>query len=222
MSHEASVLVAISSETVERYIVQGVLGCPVCGAEYPIVDGVTYFEPRDEARDNAITGDPHPLAAGDAVDAGDAVLALAAQLAVREGRGVYAMAGYDVDLALALRRIVPTRLIVMNPIDRSRAYARMAPALGGAPAGIVCVREGSALPFATASLDAIALAPHQSARLPQCARTLRTGARLVARVSEALPAGFRELVRDGSVWVAERQAIEGDAIASAPVQLRRA
>ena len=42
-AHAESPLVASATRQVERRILQGTLGCPVCGREYPIQDGVVEF-----------------------------------------------------------------------------------------------------------------------------------------------------------------------------------
>src|SRR5689334_5423026 len=41
--HEDTWLVASAEETASRHILRGALGCPLCGAEYPVVDGVADF-----------------------------------------------------------------------------------------------------------------------------------------------------------------------------------
>ena len=41
--HAESWLVVASTRTQARHILEGTLGCPVCRAEYPIVDGVVDF-----------------------------------------------------------------------------------------------------------------------------------------------------------------------------------
>ena len=42
--HEEAQLVASASRTEARHIVEGLLGCPVCGAEFRIVNGVVVFD----------------------------------------------------------------------------------------------------------------------------------------------------------------------------------
>ena len=46
-THEDSWLIARADELVDRHIVQGELGCPVCEARYPIRDGVADFRGAD-------------------------------------------------------------------------------------------------------------------------------------------------------------------------------
>jgi hypothetical protein len=52
------------------------------------------------------------------------------------------------------------------------------------------------------------------ARVADAARVTRVGGRLVAPAASRVPEGVRELVRDTTLWVGERQALP-----SAPVTL---
>src|SRR5687767_12136750 len=53
-SHAESALVASASQQVERRIVRGVLGCPVCGAEFPIRGGIADFRAMPGAESAAM------------------------------------------------------------------------------------------------------------------------------------------------------------------------
>src|SRR5579862_4251470 len=46
--HEESGLVLAADQTEGRHVITGVLGCPVCEAEYPVRDGIAYFVDHDE------------------------------------------------------------------------------------------------------------------------------------------------------------------------------
>lgn len=237
--HSDSVLVAAADRIESRYVVQGVLGCPVCGREFPIVDGVTYFSGDSPSK-------AAPTAAGEAsavahalqraangvaeanatvkanrakdvqhfTDAANDAMALAAQLALHEGRGTYAVIGYPLSAAVALRTIVPVRLLVVNPPGILNAFAALRHAIGVAPIAII---SATTLPVANARLDSLAVSSESTMDVATVCEALRSRGRAVAPIAVAIPPGVRELVRDSTVWVGERESA-----ASAPVMLRRA
>jgi len=53
--HEESFVVVATEVMVERSVRQGVVGCPVCQAEYPIVDGVVRFGETPSPRAPTVT-----------------------------------------------------------------------------------------------------------------------------------------------------------------------
>lgn len=197
-AHEDSWLVASSSRSIGRHIVAGRLGCPVCRSSFEIVDG----EPRFSA---PVT---HPAASAMSESS---AFRLAAQLHLVEAPEAVLLTGAWSAAVDALLRIAPTiRLVIGDrrvelPLDE-RVSALTLPALG--------------LPFAAGALRGVALdADHAStARLTDCARVVRAGGRLVAPASVSLDEGAWTVVaRDEQDVVAERRAV-----ASAPVQIRRA
>ena len=216
VQHRESVLVAATDVVRSRFVIAGVLGCPECGAEYPIANGVTYFD-HDAAEKPLIT--PENFMHG--FDS-DAIMRVAAQLNLTEGRSTYALIGYSLSFAALLRRIVPARLLVINPQNVSDPQSLTQ--WSKEPAGILVVL--GALPIVSGKLDGVAIAEHSTNEqiddhflvdlIQQSANTLRVGGRLVAPIELTIPNGFRELARDESVWVVEREPV-----ASAPVELRR-
>jgi uncharacterized protein YbaR (Trm112 family) len=205
--HEVSVLVAVAERVQSRFIMQGWLGCPVCGAEYPIIDGVTHFVAPSvgEAVSHNIENDGN-------------VMALAAQLQLSEGRSTFALVGYNIVTGLALRDIVPARLFIVNPPDISYAPNMSAHAIAIAPLGII---SAAALPLVDAKLDGLAVTGWPSSitalyDASSAARALRVRGRLVLPVSAELSPPMRELARDTNVLVAEREPE-----ASPPISIRR-
>src|SRR5688500_776527 len=99
-SHEATPLVASADRIAARAILDGVLGCPLCGAEYPIVDGVVGYAPARAV--GAGAGEP---AGGDGLDAWAA--RTAALLDATDPRAVQLLVGAPVALARAVQRLVP-------------------------------------------------------------------------------------------------------------------
>lgn len=190
--HEDSWLVAAAYESVERVIMNGVLGCPVCGAEYPIIDGETNFAAG------------HERAAGEPLDAAG-TFRLAAQLDLSAPGKTVVLIGYDMQSALALQQLVPCRVVVVNGprgmIEQDGAV-------------IARIRCGDTVPVANASLHGIATRlDHLPANFLQL---LRAGGRLVASAGIAIPPGTSEIARDHLEWVVAR-----DAVTSAPVSLSR-
>jgi uncharacterized protein YbaR (Trm112 family) len=204
--HTSSVLVAASDKLSSRYIMQGVLGCPECAAEYAIRGGVAFFDVEPPLS----IGKPQ----GDQAAISDRALRVAAQLAMSEGRSVYALVGFDAHTILNIRALVPARLMIINPTNVD-SLANAGDVLSPAPAGMVISAELSA--FMPARFDgvAFAVAPTHAA-LDQAVDMLKGGGRLVAPAGCQIPNELRELVRDERDWVATRERV-----ASAPVGITR-
>lgn len=196
--HASSVLVAAADVVENRYVVEGLLGCPECLSEYQVRSGVTHFVEAvasNGARAESSVGVDH-----------DTAMRLAAQLGISAGRTVFALVGYEIEMARAMREIVAARLLVFNaPRSMSNRGENISTDALVAPLGVALC--GDVLPLVARKFDGIAIAQsHDSVTLlNQAVTALRPGARLVAPVSAAVPAGVRELVRDDRVWVAEKE-----------------
>ena len=218
VAHAPTVLVAAAGTISNRYVTEGVLGCPECYAEYAIRGGVTHFAVGDPARD--ILEPPSDATNGEVTtDDSAGAMRLAAQLGLIGGRSVFALIGYDITAIVAMREIVPARVLVLNPsqLDASAfPTEQLQDAMLVAPIGVALCDD--VLPLVQAKFDGVAVSsPHASSQLlTQAASALRTGGRLVANVNATLPVGMRELVRDDRVWVAVRESV-----ASAPISILR-
>lgn len=193
--HEESWLVATADVTDERDIVEGMLGCPVCRAEYRIAGGIARF---------ADPSTPTPPATADETEA----MRLAAFLGLAEPHGFVVLTGTLGAHAPLIHRLADVHLLLVNPPP-------------GAPmgAGLSGLTAGDWLPLASGSAHAVGLDMSATAALVHSAiAALRSGGRLVAPASLALPAGATELARDGAVWVAQRDAAPSPA---RPIPLRR-
>jgi uncharacterized protein YbaR (Trm112 family) len=185
-SHEETWLVVAAHRTDGRDIIDGTLGCPVCHTEYPIRQGVVWFD-----------GEPHsaeaPAPQGDAEHA----MRLAAFLDLSERRGFALLAGTFGPLAEMLRDIAPTYIIALNPAGSIAASG-----------GISTLVISRGIPLADASCRAVALdaAHDDTAHMEAAVRVLLPRGRLVAPAATRLPPGVRELGRDEQLWVAERTA----------------
>ena len=165
-------------------MLEGVLGCPVCQAEYPIVDGIVRFAES-------------VLASSARVADEEETLRLAATLDLAGPRGYAVLVGAWGTHAPALHALTDVQLMLVNP---PRGLE-----MGWGLSGVAIQTDWVTLPLASASARAIAL--DDAATLVQIVAavdTLAGGGRLLAPVSAALPPGVRELARDERHWVAER------------------
>jgi uncharacterized protein YbaR (Trm112 family) len=172
--HEESGLVLVADETRGRHVVTGVLGCPVCEAEYPIRAGVAYFV------------DP----TGAAADArNDEIIRTAAMLGLTEPGGVVMLAGQWASTADAIGEIADALVLVVNP-PAPADYAER-----------VSVMYAEQLPIAEHALRAAAIdAPVPANNI---ASVLRAKGRLVATTAVPVPPEIAEIARDANYWVGE-------------------
>lgn len=196
--HEDSWLVASSTRTDGRHIVDGRLGCPVCRAEYAIVDAVAQFGPSVDISPLPVLDD-------------EQAFRIAAQLHLIEAPAPVLLTGHWSSAVAALLRITPTvKLLVGNtrvPVARDDRVS-------------VLTLPAAKFPLATGTVRGVALdAAHATeALLSDAPRIVRAGGRLVAPAAVLLDAScWKALVRDAEVQVAERLPT-----ASAIVQLKRA
>jgi uncharacterized protein YbaR (Trm112 family) len=196
--HEDSWLVATSTRTGSRHILDGKLGCPVCKTTFDITDGEVLFTHAPVLR-SAITLDD------------DAAFRLAAQLHLVEAPQPVMLVGHWSRAVAPLRRIVGTVTLFVADASSVIALDEKVSTLRLPPSGI---------PLATGALRGLALdrAHARDAYVRDASRVVGTKGRLV------LPAGvplddalWRTLASDTEVTVAERLPV-----ASAPITLRRA
>lgn len=208
-AHADSVLVASSDRTSNRYVVEGALGCPECGAEYHIEGGVARFDRAVVAIDSATQStyeEPGVHA--------ERAMRVAAQLAMTDGRGVYALVGFDAAVATRIRAILPARLLLIN-CRNIESLGDPSASLSEAPAGIIEAHHS--LPLTRNKFDGIAFATVPStAILASAIDALKSKGRMVAPTSVSFPSGLQELVRDSQEWVATREAA-----ATAPINITR-
>ena len=219
--HEPTWLVASIERAEGRYIERGVLGCPICRAEYPVIDGVADFRVRSETRgagcgsDGREEGSPRGAApdpsvrlapagrAAPAVSAAAAApppassdpLEAAALLNLDTPGGFVVLAGEWSGVARQLVELVEgVHILSVNPV----------PGLGSGSGVSLMVTEGE-LPLRPGVARGIVLdESHGSPTfVAAAAAALRPGGRLVAPASVDVPDGILELARDGRRWVGE-------------------
>lgn len=180
-AHEESVLVAAAERSEQRHIRSGVLGCPVCGAEYPIRDGVARF-----AETAPVAAEPPSIAVA---------MRVAAFLELTDARGFALLCGRWGAHAAPLADLVETPLFLVNPpagADLSRAAA--------------VIETGAAFPLAPGVARAAALDPALETPPDEVQRAVRGGGRVMGPVALPLPGGLTEIARDAREWVAEKSA----------------
>jgi len=181
--HAESYLVAAPIAMDGRRIVRGVIGCPECRAEFPVVEGVAYFAERPKM--------PRPGAAGPAYDGA----ALAAFLNLGGPGGYAVLVGAAARVGPELTGVVPgVHFVAVNP----PAGVSEGPALSVLVAG--------ALPLKSATVRGVAVgADHADAAwLREGARVLLPGLRLAVEDERASADGFSELARGGGLFVGEK------------------
>lgn len=193
--HDDSWLVAAVTSAVDRHILEGTLGCPVCGSEFGIRDGEVWMP----------FAEPSALPpAGDA-DPAD-VTRLAALLGLDERGGLYVLCGAWAGLAASILELAPIRLLAVSPPTALPGFS---------------VIRGTAdeLPLASGAARGVALDRPSAALAEAAVRVLAPRGRLVAPGSTPVPDSVTILARDARHWVAERDLSPS---VSAPIRLGRA
>lgn len=190
--HEESPLVLSVDAWSGHRIRDGVLGCPVCRARYPIRAGHVDFAGHSAVRQEGAGPPADPTR-------------LAAQLALIEPGGIVLLTGRYAEAHAALAAMSEVTFLLVNS------------AVPPAPSAATMTVQ-SRLPLAEGTLRGAALdSPGISAAfLPELARWIRPGGRVVATSGSPLPDGIRLLAEDSAEWVGEL------AYAGPTVALRRA
>ena len=180
--HDESQLIASAEHTVDRHIVDGVLGCPVCNAEFAIAGGVALFD------------SPPVLTAFEKPDQ-EIAMRLAAFLELTDARGFALLCGRWGVHASFIGGMTDTPLVLVNP-------SIAAPALEAAGA-----LRSRTVPFAAGSARALALDEVATPDIVASGvRAVKAGGRVLGPASIAIPDGVTEIVRDDRVWVGEKNA----------------
>lgn len=196
--HEDSWLVLGAERMHERHVVSGVLGCPVCRAQYRIEHGVADLRLRPGDARPSRAPEPTPGAAEQA-------MRLAAFLNLTDGGGPAVLVGAWTRYAVGVRALTDTPLLLVNPV----AGGVVEPGLSG-------LRVDDVLPLAAASARGVALDEGADAAfVARAVRAVRPRGRVLAPSAVPVPEGVTELARDAAVWVAERSADAGPLIALA-------
>jgi uncharacterized protein YbaR (Trm112 family) len=189
--HEESGLVLVADDTRGRHVVAGVLGCPVCEAEYPIRAGVAYFA--------------NPLASPSAGRTVEVVRA-AAMLGLTEPGGVIMLAGQWASAADAISEIADALVLVVDP-----------PTIADHAERVSILFVGEHLPIAAHALRAAAIDTPTGG----IAAVIGAKGRLVATAAVAVPPGVDEIARDADYWVGEVSASQRPPAGLTPLRIVR-
>lgn len=189
--HPPSALVAAFDTIVERDVISGMLGCPVCRSEFQITKGELWL---------VTTAMPSP--ATRALNPEEDALRLAASLDLRSETGFAILRGAWCALAERIAEISPTHLVLLDP-----------PLNTGRGPGRSVIHAGGTVPFSPAT--AVAATVDDDERAYALSLAVKPKGRLVGPTTVALPRDTRELVRDDRWWVAEKEN------ATAPIPLSR-
>jgi uncharacterized protein YbaR (Trm112 family) len=185
-AHEESWLVARTDRMEARHIEAGVLGCPVCGAAYPVAAGVAHLG-------RSVTPE------GQAPPDHDAALRAAALLDLTTPTGFVVLAGRWAAAAVEVAALAEGVHVL------GADAAGPPPPLGVGVSSIEC---GEVMPLGAAVARGIAVdAAHATPEaLAAAATALAAGGRLLAPAAAPLPDAVTELARDDRWWVAEKAA----------------
>jgi uncharacterized protein YbaR (Trm112 family) len=178
-SHRESALVLAAERTVERYVLQGTLGCPVCRAEFVVRDGVVRFANRAVASVEARADD-------------EEAMRIAAFLDLTAPRGFALLEGRWATHAPAVATSTPMELVLLNAAARVDAQPGISP----------IVADGC--PFAAGALTAAAIDGEFADHI---VAAVRPGGRIIGTVDVPLPGGAQEITRDDRLWIAEKSAV---------------
>jgi uncharacterized protein YbaR (Trm112 family) len=189
--HEPTYCVVTTNEMVARRVLRGVLGCPVCAAEYPIIDGIVEFgvDPLfgSGARSDDLTVEEMP-------DAPD-VLAL---LGITDPGGYAVLMGSVARLGSHLAALVPgIHFVAVNP-----------PPDVGETDFLSVVRTERLAPIASNMVRGVVLGKEYSMEpwLSEGARILLNGLRLVAVREDANVPGLEKMASGRGMWVGRKLA----------------
>ncbi len=194
-NHELSPLIAVADRRLGDHLLDATLGCPVCGAEYAVRDGIAYLTQEVAA------------ATSDTLDVIDP-MRVAALLSLADSSARALLCGGPASVSAEIEALTGARCASVN--------APATTVLALELVDVIRLTPGAMIPLASASLRGLAVDAAHVSLLADATRVVQRGGRVLAPVSAPLPAGCRELARDDHEWVAEVEAA-----VSAPVSLKR-
>jgi uncharacterized protein YbaR (Trm112 family) len=184
--HEKIALVTAISKRDDRFVMEGIIGCPICRREYPVRNGIAFFGAMRSAPD----GTSHAAAGDD-----DGAMRIGAFLGVADGVTI-ALVGEWAQYAPELASAVGLRAFAVNPKSPIEESDRV---------GIVY--SDNLLPFSDGSLRGVAIddSDWSDADVQLATRALSAGGRMVAPASIRVPEDVEEVVRDETLWIGEKR-----------------
>ncbi len=182
--HEDGWLVAAADEVIDRRIVRGTVGCPICGGEWRIDAGELSFLSESSRVSEAATF-------ANADQAAEA-MRLAALLNLRDASGAVVLIGSAAVFADALASLTGVRVLAVNaPFGVALHHSRL--------------RTTHALPLGVGTVRGVCVdaAHSDDAWLGSAVRAVARGGRVVAPTDVIVPDDVQELARDDREWVGE-------------------
>jgi len=175
--HRDSWLVARMDRVVDRRIIHGALGCPVCGREYQIENGIVYFA----AASAPAAGEPQA----------DVAMRIAAALGLTAANNVAVLQGGWGAHARLVHALGPAQLLLLDP-----------PADAASDDGISILRA-DAVPLRAAAVDGAAVEASASDAVRRALiRVVKTGGRVISQ-SALVDDDLSEVLATDSVWIGE-------------------
>lgn len=189
---ETSLVLSVESWSGPR-VSEGLLGCPVCHARYPIHEGAADF-----------TGGPTVVRRPDPGSPPEA-MRLAAQLSLAEPGGIILLAGRHAASAEQLATLADVMCLLVAAAPSLSPF-------------VVNIDVGDRLPLADGTLRGAAVDEQHSSLgiLVEIARCVHARGRIVAPAQSPMPPGTLLIARDEREWVGEVEAFTPP-----PVQLQR-
>jgi len=187
-AHEDTWLVASFKTVSNRFVMDGILGCPTCSAKYSITSGIADFRTatdsfRREPWLSLTTAEREHLA----TRAG-------AFLNVTEPGATVVMGGSWAGAAQELSVMTEARVLALNPdkgVEESETVGLL--------------RVGTEIPVAPGSVFGIALdASFPAEILASAVKAVRAGGRIVGPTEIPPPSELLVLAHDESYWIAEK------------------
>lgn len=189
--HAESVLVTSAHKQADRRIVDGILGCPVCGSTFPIRAGIADLR-QDAAAETR--GDVRRDAPNE-----ESVVRLAAQLNLTEAGRLLALCGEYARLAPPLSVAFDAQILAINPPIAEQAHVAQHASV---------LRVDANVPLSPGSIHGAATDSKQSTLLglTNIVNVLRPHGRLVAWCDVTPPAAIALLAQDEREWVGAKSA----------------
>jgi uncharacterized protein YbaR (Trm112 family) len=184
--HEDTYCVLSSDETEGRRVISGIIGCPVCRAEYPIADGVVQFGPdpllgRDSRSDDITVEDtPDPKV-------------VQALLSLEIGAGYVVLVGSVTRLSDQLAKLISEiQLVGVNPPPDVRESPELS-----------LLRSSGTIPLRSGTARGVVLGQEYAGEpwLDEAGRVLMSGQRMVVVGETVSMDGVSQLAADSGLWV---------------------
>jgi len=186
--HDDTWLVASFRTVSNRFVETGTLGCPVCSAQYPIVDGIADFS-------GGVTSLSCEQSRSDAGHSREELATRAgAFLDATEPGAVVVLGGVWAYAAEELSSLSEARVLALNPEPGVKETATVG-----------LVRVAAEIPLAADSCLGVAVdAWFNSAIVEAAVRVVRPGGRIVGPGAIPPPAELAVLAQDAEYWVARK------------------